>query len=216
MEKKYQDLLQKFWTEDVNDFDLSSNDIDREILNEFFESHSCEQIRNLVLREQDGWYSGWVFFERFHDSIEEIFKEKFLFTVWMMFRSYTIRNDGWHNWRGQFDPLYQVDPKTKYAELFREGYIRFELSGELGDLESSYQYGWWKNLNHFLVEIIEYRDEDFVFKYVKMISGLLFPQKNFEIEKNSSKNRIVEELISFLGENTHDIDGLFLDMIWGI
>ena len=73
----------------------------------------------------------------------------------------------WHQWSGQFDPLYEAKPDWKYAKWFREGAIRFELKGYkeqhiLVPLEYTFQYLWWKNIEHFLGELCEFQTNDFI------------------------------------------------------
>jgi hypothetical protein len=284
MKIEYKNLLQKFWSEGSNYFELSLNKEDIDIINSFFYENSINQIKLFIFKnkgvrqdyaEAEKWYrlaaeqgnqgnaeaqynlgamysngdgvpqddaeklkwyrlaaeqgnaeaqynlglmyangetgffSGWEFFDQFFDEVEELHYEKFLNTVWIMFDNYMENQDDadtWHPWRSQFDPLDQINPEDKHAKLFREGVIRFELSDDVGEaieaLKYTYYYGWWKNLHHFLMELITYRNKDFVYNYINEIALLLFPEKKFQNKKTLSKHEMVNHLILFLDENT--------------
>ena len=180
MKKEYKEFLYKFTSDD--DLDGSPrqlSDREAELLNQLLTNVSEQDLLDYISTIGERFFIGFFFFGSCVDKIDLTNKEKFLQFTWIMFRDQAddTKTDGYHAWYGQFDPLYgEENSNSRYASLFREGFIKYDLDNDFASLYLG-NSGWWDSVSNFFEEILLYMDSknysDFVNSFAKaLITGM--------------------------------------------
>lgn len=121
----------------------------------------------------DRYLDGFSFFEACFEYVDEGLSDEFLELTWLMFDTFRAYTD-WHPWRGQFDPLHEVDPGDKYAQLFRSGVIKFELArNSFGSVfDYTYRFRWWTDFLQFLYELNDSLQVQCILDEVGEVAGI--------------------------------------------
>ena len=121
-----------------------------------------------------------------------------------------------NQWHGQFNPLYEVKSDTKFAKWFREGVIRFELN-EYSDenilvpLGYTYNYRWWKNIEHFLDEVGELQTKDYLLNLLNGLGNRLKKTEQLNLAGEMSKQELIDAFKTWAGSDLGYFDRDDLD-----
>jgi len=214
VKKEFEDFLFNFTTDD--DLDGSPRELsdrEAELLNPLLTNVSEQDLLDYISTIGERFFNGFFFFNSCFDKIDLTNKEKFLQFTWIMFADQAddTKTEGYHAWMGQFDPLCGEEADHKYAKWFREGIIRFEFEKYeeqhiLVPLEYTFQYLWWKNIEHFLDELCEFQTKDFILIFLKQLGKKLDKDKQLSMPSEMNNFQISEAFQTWAGDDLKQFD----------
>ena len=223
MKKEFEDFLFNFTTDYIGFRDdpekLKVQATHRVLINDLLKEVSAKDVKKYASQLNNRWLAlGFKFLDECIEFVDGQNKVKFLEFVWLMFAFERDQTD-WHQWSGQFDPLYEAKPDWKYAKWFREGAIRFELKGYkeqyiLGPLEYTFQYLWWKNIEHFLGELCEFQTNDFILIFLKQLGKKLDKDEQLSISNKMNNFQILEVFKTWADDDLKRFDEEEMD--WSV
>ena len=220
MKKEYSDFLFNFTTDDIGFYDfnkpLKIQPQQEVLLNDILNEVTTPELEKYSNQLHNRWLAcGFEFLNTCIEFVGEQNKVKFLEFVWLMFAIERAETE-WHSWNGKFDPLYEVKPDTKFAKWFREGVIRFEFkeySGEhiLVPLGNTYNYRWWKNIEHFLDEVGELQTKDYLLKLLDALGQQLKKDEQLSLPNETDKKELLNIFKTWAGSDLSYFDGDSVD-----
>lgn len=216
MKKVFADFLFNF-TSDENyftEFEVTSDH--KPLINKILKELTNEDYAEYVKHLGERWPLGFEFFDKCIDFVDEENKYSFLELVWNMFFDGMDSNktDGIHPWMGQFNPINEKDGHDiRYARWFREGAVRFEINEDniIESASSSVYPAWWNNFEHFLEEVCEFRNKDFLIALLTELSKRLKRREQLNLPNKKGKRELLKVFKTWAGSDLSYFDSEDLD-----